>query len=150
AGFLDDTDIKEEVLFDDPFYFYAAQDNKILKQKEVSVIDLDVNSLLLLADGHCLRTQILDLCHAHNPLGKNLHLEGGSLETIIRMVDKTGGATILPKMAVDFLSAEKKELCVREFKERGSAKRQISIATGRNFIKKAALNKLKEIILKNI
>ncbi|MEG1648479.1 MAG: LysR substrate-binding domain-containing protein, partial [Rikenellaceae bacterium] len=95
AGFLDDTDIKEEVLFDDPFYFYAAQDNNMLKQKEVSVIDLDVNSLLLLADGHCLRTQILDLCHAHNPLGKNLYLEGGSLETIIRMVDKTGGATIL-------------------------------------------------------
>lgn len=150
AGFLDGTDIKEEVLFDDHFYFYAAKDNEMLQQKDVSVIDLDINSLLLLADGHCLRTQILDLCNARNPLGKNLRLEGGSLETIIRMVDKTHGATILPKMAVDFLPEDKKAECVREFKEHNSAKRQISLAIGKNFIKNAALTKLKEIILKNI
>ncbi len=149
AGFLEGTGIKEEILFEDEFMFYAAKGNEILNQESVSIIDIDVNSLLLLADGHCLRTQILDLCHSSNPVGANLNLQGGSLETIIHMVDKTNSTTILPKMAVDFISEERRAESVRRFKEKNSARREISIAYGSNFIKRATLERLKDIILKN-
>lgn len=149
AGFLEGTGIKEDVLFEDEFMFYAAKGNELLTHERVSIIDVDVNSLLLLADGHCLRTQILDLCHSSNPLGANLNLQGGSLETIIHMVDKTNSSTILPKMAVDFMSDQRRAESVRRFKEQGSARREISVAYGSNFIKMATLDRLKEIILKN-
>ncbi|MFI3322926.1 MAG: LysR substrate-binding domain-containing protein [Rikenellaceae bacterium] len=149
AGFLEGSGIKEDILFEDRFYYYAADNNPLLNDSEVSVMDIDVSSLLLLADGHCLRTQILDLCNSKNPLGANLNLQGGSLETIIRMVDQAQKATILPKMAVDFMSEETRKTKVREFKERKSTSRQISIAYGKNFIKKATLESLKEFIIAN-
>lgn len=149
AGFLDGTDIKEDILFDDRFLYYAAEGNDMLKEQSVSIMDIDANKLLLLADGHCLKTQILDFCNSKNPISANLALEGGSLETIIRMVDKTNGTTILPEMAVNFLPQHTIERSVRPFKESGSVKREISVAYGKNFIKHASLKALKELLIKN-
>ncbi len=150
AGFFDTDAVVETPLFDDEFYLYAAKDNEILNQEQISIIELDVNKLVLLEDGHCLRTQILDLCNQKSPLSSNLKLEGGSLETIMRVVDVTGGITILPSMAVDFLSQERKESSVRRFKERNSTKRNITLVTSKNFIKKGLLIALKEVILNSI
>ena len=147
AGFFEGEDIVEIPMFDDEFYLYASKDNEILQQEQISIIELDVNKLLLLKDGHCLRTQILDLCNKSNPLSSNLQLEGGSLETIMRVVDVTGGMTILPRMVIDFLSQERRDSCVRQFKEKNSTKRNIALVTSRNFIKTGSLLALKEAIV---
>ncbi len=150
AGFFDSSTIIETPLFDDNFYLYASGDNEMLEQSEVSIMDVDASELMLLAEGHCLRTQILDLCNHTNPLSSNLKLEGGTLESIIRMVDKVGGATILPGMAVDFLSPECVERSVRPFKERRSTARSIALVTTSNFIRKGALEALKETIINSV
>ena len=59
----------------------------------------------LLAQGHCLRDQVLGLCDpAVSAQRQGMHYQSGSLETLMRLVDHQGGITIIPDMARNQLS----------------------------------------------
>lgn len=146
GGFTPSDTINEIDLYDDNFLLYCSQRNPMFKAKKVNVSDIDMTKLMLLSDGHCLRTQVLDLCGTNTPTGNNLRFESGSLETLMRIVDTTDCMTIIPEMAIDTLSDSQK-LQLREFSSE-KAFRKISIATSRNFIKHNIFNALKDSLVK--
>jgi len=86
-------------LFDDPFLVAAPAGHALLSQATVAPATLAGETLLLLADGHCLREHALSACG----LGRNTTgraVEATSLSTLIHMVDSGLGVTLLPAMAV--------------------------------------------------
>ncbi len=86
-------------LFDDPFLVAAPAGHALLQQASIAPTALKGETLLLLADGHCLREHALSACG----LGRNTTgraVEATSLSTLIHMVDSGLGVTLLPEMAV--------------------------------------------------
>jgi LysR family transcriptional regulator, hydrogen peroxide-inducible genes activator len=100
---LDEPFIKEHPLFLEPFYVYAPKDSALSKLDEVSDADLKDERVLLLAEGHCLRTQMVRVCgHRQGKLhkaAKGFDFESGSIETLCHLVEKGHGYTVIPHLA---------------------------------------------------
>lgn len=147
GGFTTPPDIIEEKLYEDKFYLYVAKNHPFYGKKQISVKNINPEDLLLLPDGHCLRTQVLDLCGGQTRTFGHVHFESGSLETIVRMVDSTGGITIIPQMMVPFINESSRSQLIA-FESAIPARRTISLAVSSNFYKKSIYNAMKELILK--
>ncbi len=65
----------------------------------VSFEAIDVDRLLLLEDGHCLRDHALAVCQGTAP-SREAPLVASTLDTLVRLVDAGLGLTLLPQMAV--------------------------------------------------
>ena len=142
--------ISEEALFYEPFVVYAATGEKILKKKYILANDIDVNRLCLLEEGHCLRSQVFNLCELKNK-EKELHqldFATGSIETLKRIVEANAGITILPMLALRDMSARQKNN-IRYFKDPAPV-REIGLVTHRYFVKEQLMKKFKEEILNSI
>ena len=108
---LTENGITEMPLFQEPFIVYAADAHPLLDKPTVTPDDLDTDGLWLLTDGHCFRNQVINLCGADRlstsptslqPSGSSatrLRYETGSLETLIKLIDKQDGFTLLPYLA---------------------------------------------------
>lgn len=66
--------------------------------------ELSKSNLLLLGEGHCLTDQVLSVCQMHKSEIKS-GFSDASLNTIIQMALAGMGTTLVPKMALDQLSA---------------------------------------------
>lgn len=147
GGFTDPQEIDEQVIFKDRFYLYASEKHPLYNYDNVRAEDIDIGKMLLLADGHCLRTQVLDLCNSGRNVD-NLFFESGSLETIVRLVDATDAITILPEMAAGIIPVQNRKRLKPIEDERAS--RDISLAVSKTFIKKKRYEALRETILEAV
>lgn len=143
---LADSHLNELPLYYENFVTYISKNSKLYKKKTIDANDLEEENIWLLNEGHCMRSQVLNICRST----KDNRLQGltyntGSVETLIRMVDVNNGATLLPELALTDLSAKQLSK-VRHFKSPEPV-REISLVTHKNFIKKRMLNALKEEIL---
>lgn len=143
---LADPAIEELPLYYENFVTYISRNSKLYKKKTIDANDLEDENIWLLNEGHCMRSQVLNICRST----KNNRLQGltyntGSVETLIRMVDINNGATLLPELALEELNSKQLSK-VRYFKSPEPV-REISLVTHKNFIKKRMLNALKEEIL---
>ncbi|MGN6249970.1 MAG: LysR substrate-binding domain-containing protein [Ginsengibacter sp.] len=147
---LNQPSLKEQPLFYEPFVVYASPEDKILKKKFVLADDIDVNRLCLLEEGHCLRSQVFNLCELRNKEQefRQLDFETGSIETLKRIVEINHGITILPMLALKSMTAKQKQN-IRYFKPPVPV-REIGLVTYRYFVKEKLIQKLKEEILKTI
>ncbi|MFP5079339.1 hydrogen peroxide-inducible genes activator [Pedobacter sp. JCM 36344] len=143
---LADATIQETPLYYENFVTYISKNSKLFKKKTIDADDLEDENIWLLNEGHCMRSQVLNICRStkQNRL-QGLTYNTGSVETLIRMVDMNNGATLLPELALEELS-NKQLSKVRYFKSPEPV-REISLVTHKNFIKKRTLNALKEEIL---
>lgn len=146
GGFTSKEEIIEEKLYEDKFYLYVSKKHPFFGKTKVSASSINVDELLLLPDGHCLRTQVLDLCGGQIRSFGHVHFESGSLETIIRMVDSTGGLTIIPQMMVPFINESSRSQLIA-FEQALVARRDISLAVSNNFYKRSIYAALKKIIV---
>lgn len=145
---LGDKKVTEEVLFFEPFKVYLSEKHEFLKKKDIKEEDLDLKEAWLLKEGHCLRTQVLKLCGHPVSKERSIFFEGGSLETLVHLVEKTQGFTILPYLAT--LTMKKEQLKnIREFKGMIPV-REISLISGPFTAKLAIHQALKKVILKNL
>lgn len=75
---------------------------------------LDRSEMLLLAEGHCLRDQIVDLCGlTEERRTSRVEFETGSLESLISLVDQGLGYTLLPELAAATLTRPQRRRCHR-------------------------------------
>lgn len=142
--------LQELPLFYEQFVVYASQAEKMMKKKYLLAADIDVNRLWLLEEGHCLRSQVVNLCELKRKeaLLQNLDYEAGSIETLRKMVDLNSGITILPELALrDLTKAQLKN--IRYFKSPAPV-REVSIVTYRYFVKYHLIEALKKEILANV
>jgi hypothetical protein len=78
----------------------------------VSRDDLDREQLLLIEDGHCLRSHALQACRIVDPVGNEV-FQATSLRTLIQMVAAELGITLMPQIAVDSELASTRNVVVR-------------------------------------
>lgn len=147
---LQHNSIKEHPLFYEEMVAYVSKKNAAYKKTYVLANDIDVQELWLLEEGHCFRSQMLNLCELQEA-HKGLYLfeyEAGSLETLKKMVETNRGITILPELATYDLTAAQHRL-IRHFKS-PSPMREVSLVTSRTFVKQKQLLALKDAILTNL
>lgn len=143
---LNENGIKEEPLFYEEMVAYVSKANAAYKKNYVLAKDIDPGKLWLLEEGHCFRSQIMNLCELRkNSLeGGHFEYEAGSLETLRRMVDLYDGITVLPELAtIDMNTKQLNHL--RHFKHPVPV-REVSIITHRNYVKRRLVEVLKQEI----
>ena len=142
---LKDPSIKEDVLFYEELFLYVSKKNSLYDKKYVIASEIDPDQLWLLEEGHCFRSQILNLCELKKSSDFHFKYETGNIETLKRMVDKSDGLTILPELAVmEFTKTQLK--LIKRLKEPSPA-REVSLVTHRDHIKTKLIKTLKEEIL---
>jgi len=142
---LNDSSIKENILFYEELFVYVSKKNALVDKKYVLPTEIDPNQLWLLEEGHCFRSQILNLCELRKHSELHFKYETGNIETLKRMVDKSDGITILPELAIMEFSPAQMKL-VKRLKEPSPA-REVSLVTHRDHLKTKLIQTLKEEIL---
>jgi LysR family hydrogen peroxide-inducible transcriptional activator len=104
--------IKERVLFYEPFVGYVPQNHRLSSKSKLEVSDLDIDEMLLLEDGHCFRDGVLNLCKALKSQNTDeFQLESGSIEMLIKLANEGMGMTLLPYLhTLDLKDNEKVNL----------------------------------------
>jgi LysR family transcriptional regulator, hydrogen peroxide-inducible genes activator len=147
---LQEKGIKEHVLFYEELLAYVSPKNSAYKKTYVLAQDIDPEKLWLMEEGHCFRSQIVNLCELRkaSELGNHFEYEAGSIETLRRMVELNDGITILPELTTLDMSKKQQQL-IRHFKN-PPPMREVSIVMHRDFVKKRLIEALKEEIIKAI
>ncbi len=145
-----DKELFETPLFQEEFVVYAAKNEGILEKKYLLANDIDVNRLVLLEEGHCMRAQVINLCELRQVSNQisNVFYESGSIETLKNLIELHEGITILPELALRNFTPEQFEN-IRYFKEPAPV-REISLVTYRAFVKKRLAEALYNEILENM
>jgi LysR family hydrogen peroxide-inducible transcriptional activator len=86
-------------LYRDEFSFVTRRDDPLAAGKSVSVERLDMNDVILLEEGHCLREHALIACGADRS-ARRTGIEATSLPTLLQMVEGGLGVTLLPEIAL--------------------------------------------------
>ena len=142
---LHQNSIQEHPLFYEAFFVYTS---KAFQKEYILPEDLNPNELWLLEEGHCFRSQILNLCELKERSNLQLQYEAGSLETLRQLVDSQEGITLLPELAVSYLSKAKQQKLMAFHPP--APVREVSLVTHRDYIKKTMISALIEEILKGI
>ncbi|MBL1275980.1 MAG: hydrogen peroxide-inducible genes activator [Ectothiorhodospiraceae bacterium] len=85
-------------LFNDPFRLAAREGSQLLDPENYQPDLLAPESVLLLADGHCLRDHAISACKLRKPEQLS-RFSASSPLTLVEMVDADLGITFLPEMA---------------------------------------------------
>lgn len=107
--------LQTERLYDEEFLVALPGDHPLTSKKTLGVSDLDEQTLLLLAEGHCLRDQALEVC-SRVSVREPQDFRATSLETLRQMVSAGIGMTLLPALATGVAVAPDAGLAVRPFR----------------------------------
>lgn len=147
---LQEAGIKEFILFYEEMMAYVSRKNAMYEKTYVLPQDIDPNKLWLLEEGHCLRSQIVNLCELRkiSKAGNAFDYEAGSIETLRRMVELNDGITIIPELATLDMPLRQTQL-IRHFKK-PVPMREVSLVVHRNFVKKRLIDVLQQEILSTV
>ncbi len=147
---LQEPGIQEHVLFYEEMMAYVSRKNAIYEKTYLLPQDIDPEKLWLLEEGHCFRSQIVNLCELQKISRENSHFdyEAGSIETLRRMVEMNDGITILPELATLDMPAAQRQL-IRQFKK-PLPMREVSVVVHRNLVKRRLSEVLRKEILQTI
>ena len=141
------TPLKEEKIIEKPLFYeemliYMNPESKLFNKKEITLKDIASPEIWLLSDGHCFRDQVVNLCSFLGTVDSQLpfHFEAGSLETLMNIVDREGGITLIPELA-KLAMTEKKQENVRAFSNLKPL-REVSLVYSRHFAKHKLINLL--------
>lgn len=139
----------QEFLFNEELMIYTS-DSKYKKDTYVIPEELDVDKVWLLEEGNCLRTQFENICKLkeNSMKPKNLEFVASNINTLIQMVDKVGGISIIPELAQSQLSKEQNDKIVRFRKP--FPFREISIIYYKPTYKQKIIDELSESIRKSV
>jgi len=97
-----DPDLKSLPLFEEPFWVAYPRKHPFYTKDKITRKDLEQENLLLLAEGHCLADQALEICHMQkrSKHGEFADLRAASLETLLQLVGAGFGCTLVPALAM--------------------------------------------------
>jgi LysR family transcriptional regulator, hydrogen peroxide-inducible genes activator len=139
---LKEDKINEKPIFYEEMLIYANSGHKLHKQKEITLQDIATPEIWLLSDGHCFRDQVINLCSFLGTTDSTLpfHFEAGSLETLMNIIDREGGITLIPELAKDGMSPQR--LANVESFTSIKPLREVSLVYSRHFAKHKLINLL--------
>lgn len=146
---LVDSQLDEVELYEEPFLVYDCNSSKIAKSTSVS--QLDFSNLWFLEDGHCLSTQVKQICELSSDAPKknvNFQFKAGSLDSLMRFTKANDGITILPYLlSSELKDSEKKRLI--PFQSPVPV-RKVGLITHKHFVKKKLLVEMEKTIKKSV
>ena len=146
---LENQDLEYLPLFDEPFWFACSPEHALAKAEWVAEADLRDETLLLLADGHCLRGQALAACGRQaEPDDGSDDFRAVSLETICQLVAAGLGCTLLPALAARRPTWPKPPLAIRPLRSSNDSRR-IGLVWRRGYPKAEELGLLAELVREN-
>ena len=89
-------------VFTEELWLIASEDDPMAKLLHPKVSQIDLQRLMLLSDGHCLRDHTLQACQSGRRGRQRIPsaIEASSLPTLVQMVEAGLGVSLLPEMAI--------------------------------------------------
>lgn len=141
--------INERALFVEPFVAYLAAGHPLAGAAPLAPEALRGADLWLLSEGHCFRDQVVRACGQRQRGGGPLHFESGALDTLQHLVERRGGATLLPLLATRFLDAARLAAHVRALRQPGPA-RTVRLLSGRAYVKRRLIDLLAQTVVEAV
>lgn len=130
------------------FYWICHRDECPNAIQEITNEELEIDKLMLLKDGHCLKEHALSVCQLPEQK-KNSDFDSASLHTLIQMVVNKHGTTLVPEMALEQLTRSESQLKAIHLNEPGPH-RTIAIVIRPNYVRMNELTTLKELFIKQL
>jgi LysR family hydrogen peroxide-inducible transcriptional activator len=142
---IQESGIKELPLYYEEIKLYVHPENRYAKKKVVDNEELSSQHLWTLSEGNCFRSQTINLC-ADEKEQANLpfQFESGSLESLQRLVDREGGFTLLPELAIPSTTTNTRSII------NPTPVREVSLVYVRNFAKTKLLDILAKEIIRTV
>ena len=105
--------------------------------RAITTDNLPAEQMWILKEGHCVPNGSLNFCK-NKEVGNHIY-EAGSIETLIRIVDRNGGYTIIPELHIGFLTESQKKN-VLPLQTNPPAQRCVSLLIKDDFIRERAVN----------
>lgn len=99
--------------------------------------NLPPEQMWILKEGHCIPNGGINLCE-DKEIGNHIY-EAGSIDTLIKIVDRNGGYTIIPELHISTLS-EKQKGNIQVLNVNPPAQRTVSILIKDDFIRERMVN----------
>jgi len=149
------TPLHNKAIIEQPLYYeemmvYSNATHPLVTKPVIKIKDIATPEMWLLSDGHCFRHQVVNLCDLHHMESDKLpfEFEGGSLDTLMKIIDKEGGFTLIPELAALDVP-EKRIHQVRHFSQTCPL-REVSLVYTRRFAKTRIIKLLAESIVQSI
>jgi LysR family hydrogen peroxide-inducible transcriptional activator len=143
--------IREIPLFAEPFYVYTGQQSTLSTRETIDVGSLAQDNLLLLAEGHCMRDQVTQICQAHqsqlNAQSRHVHFESGSIETLCHLVLAGFGYTVVPHLAIPWVLNPMARVIPFT---KPTPTREVSLVVHQSFVREAMLKAMKQVISQHV
>jgi len=138
-------------LFDEPFWLAHPREHPFYNKEEITREDLENTELLLLAEGHCLAKQAMEVCHLsqRREQSEMADLRAASLETLLQLVGAGFGSTLVPALAMRGSWTTGSGIIVREL-DLPDAYRRVSLVYRASFPRVEALQTLARVILAHL
>ena len=130
------------------FYWVCHKDECPKKVQEITTEELELDKLMLLKEGHCLKEHALAACRLQNKK-QDTDFDSASLHTLIQMVAGKLGTTLVPQMALDQLTHNESELRAIHLNEPGPH-RTIALVIRPNYVRTNELTMLKNIFTEQL
>jgi LysR family hydrogen peroxide-inducible transcriptional activator len=153
---LNDHAIIEEPIYYEPFVGYVSKEHKLYSHANIDAEELELDDLWLLKQGHCFRDHVINICkqYSHHEIetraGVEEHhsptFEGGTIETLRKLVENNFGMTLLPYLAVKEIEEAGKGNYIKVFND-PVPKREISVVYHKSNVRKHIIEALKQEII---
>lgn len=99
---VSESEFEEVLLYKEPFWLAHHASHELYTKDDITRNDLSGLDLLLLADGHCLAKQVMDVCRIDEASLEDVSadLRAASLETLLQLVSAGYGSTLVPALAM--------------------------------------------------
>lgn len=146
AGPFQSDQFNMQSIFKEPVFPYV--NHKDVKGKFVDLEDLKKVRPWLLTEGNCFRTQMINLCAVDESIQNvKWKYQGGSIETLVRLVENFGGYTLLPGLATEQISLDDK--FIKVFKSSNPLREVIALHRKR-FAKSYLLDQIIQEVQKDL
>jgi len=151
ATAVEEAEFETLPLFDEPFWVAYSRDHAFYEKDRIRLRDLTNENLLLLAEGHCLADQAMDVCHIaqRQTHGEMADLRASSLETLIQLVGAGYGITLVPALAMRGSWTAGSGVVAQPLAI-ANASRRVSLAFRHSFPRRAALQAFADVIIDNL
>ena len=149
------TPLNKEEFIEIPVYYerFVAyfSNEKEAQESNLSANDMPLDNLWILKEGQCMRNQTFNFCKNNNNIYNHIY-EAGSIDTLIRIVDKNGGYSLIPELHIQYLSEE--QLKHLKVIDSPPAVREVSLVITKDYLKERVINAvadtIKQIIPENM
>jgi len=148
---VEDAELQMHPLFEEPFWLALPRKHPLVQKDAITRRDIETLDMLLLADGHCLAEQTMEICRMadRKDSGEHADLRAASLETLLQLVGAGMGATLVPALALRGAWMTDAGVIARPIKV-PDAYRRVLLVWRKSFPRLPAVDALAEVITSNL